>query len=185
MVNFDNLTCNSAFTDNDAILNSADCIHDSLVEALRISANIFIPKQRKNFYELWWSQELDVLKTSAMCLCRAWKDSGKPRNGPIFSEYKKCKLLYKKRLREEKAAEFNAFTNDLHDALLRKSGQDFWRTWKSKFRVTLLLLRLMAPLTVMLLLTNYQHILTQIASHSVVYVMKNSKLNFWKCVQST
>ena len=76
---------------------------------------------------------MDGLKTSAICSRRAWKDYGKPRSGPIFSEYKKCKLLYKKRLREEKSAETNAFTNDLHDALIRKSGQDFWRTWKSKF----------------------------------------------------
>ena len=85
-VDVDNLTCNPGFTDNDAILNAADCIYDSLVEALRISANIFIPKQQKNFYKFWWSQELDVLKTSAICSCRAWKYSGKPRNGPIFSE---------------------------------------------------------------------------------------------------
>ena len=26
-----------------------------------------------------------------------------------------------------------SFTNNLHDALLRKSGQDFWKCWKSKF----------------------------------------------------
>jgi len=25
------------------------------------------------------------------------------------------------------------FTNDLHEALLRKSGQEFWKVWKSKF----------------------------------------------------
>jgi len=25
------------------------------------------------------------------------------------------------------------FTNDLHDALLREPGRDFWKVWKSKF----------------------------------------------------
>ena len=39
----------------------------------------------------------------------------------------------KKRIREEKATEINCYTNDLHEALLRKNGQDFWRVWKSKF----------------------------------------------------
>ena len=48
-------------------------------------------------------------------------------------QYKKDKLLYKKRIREERVAETCSFTNDLHDALLGKSGQDFWKMWKSKF----------------------------------------------------
>ena len=26
-----------------------------------------------------------------------------------------------------------SFSNDLHDALLQKSGQDFWKIWNSKF----------------------------------------------------
>ena len=133
MADVDNLMCNLDSDDNDGILGAADRIYDSFVEALSTCANIHIPKQRTNFYKFWWSQELDALKSGAICSCRAWKDSGKPRNGPIFSEYKKCKLLYKKRVREMQSAESNAFTNDLHDALLRKSGQDFWRTWKSKF----------------------------------------------------
>ena len=31
------------------------------------------------------------------------------------------------------AYETSYFTNDLHEALLRKSGQEFWKVWKSKF----------------------------------------------------
>ena len=43
-------------------------------------------------------------------------------------------MLYKKRLRDEKANETSIFTNNLHDALLAKNGGAFWHTWKSKFR---------------------------------------------------
>jgi hypothetical protein len=86
-----------------------------------------------NFYKFWWSQELDALKEKSIASCRKWKEAGKPRNGPIQAQYKKDKLLYKKCIKEEQAAETCSFTNDLHDALLRKSNQDFWKTWRSKF----------------------------------------------------
>ena len=41
--------------------------------------------------------------------------------------------MYKKRLKEEQGRETSVFTNDLQEALLRKSGTDFWKVWKSKF----------------------------------------------------
>jgi hypothetical protein len=43
--------------------------------------------------------------------------------------------LYKKRLREEQSAHQVSYTNDLHDALVCKSGQAFWKTWRSKFGI--------------------------------------------------
>ena len=45
----------------------------------------------------------------------------------------KDKLLYKKRIQEEQVEETSYFTNDMHEALLRKSNQEFWKIWKSKF----------------------------------------------------
>ena len=52
---------------------------------------------------------------------------------PFMRSTKKDKLLYKKRIREEQVAETSYFSNDLHDALLRKHNQEFWKIWKSKF----------------------------------------------------
>jgi len=65
--------------------------------------------------------------------CRVWKNAGKPRHGPINNKYRQDKLLYKKRIKEEQPRETISFSNDLHDALLRKSGKDFWKIWNSKF----------------------------------------------------
>jgi hypothetical protein len=62
-----------------------------------------------------------------------WKDANKPKNGPIYSQYKQDKLLYKKRIKEEQFNEKLNYTNDLHESLLMKNGQAFWKTWKSKF----------------------------------------------------
>ena len=108
-------------------------LYDEVIIALQSSADLFIPKCKKNFFKFWWDSELDVLKENAIRSCKLWKESGKPRYGLIFNHYKQDKLLYKKRLKERQACEMTSFTNDLHDALLRKSGHDFWKIWKSKF----------------------------------------------------
>ena len=95
-----------------------------------------MPKRKKSFYKFWWCQELDILKDNCIASCIAWRSANKPRQGPIFLQYRKDKLQYKKRLKEEQYKETQSYSNDLHDALLRKSGQDFWKTWKSKFNKT-------------------------------------------------
>ena len=115
------------------VISGVDHIYNSVVEILRDCANMFIPKHKRNFYKFWWSQELDALKEMAIASCRSWKEAGKPKHGNIFLQYKKDKLLYKKRIREERINETSSLTNDLHEALLNKNGQDFWKAWKSKF----------------------------------------------------
>jgi len=115
--------------DYDAI----DKVYRQVVDCLVEGANMFIPQRSQIFFKFWWSQELTLLREHAIESARAWKDSGRPRNGPIFLKYKQCKLLYKRRIKEEQARENVEFSNDLHDALLQKSGKEFWKCWKSKF----------------------------------------------------
>ena len=115
-----NFTDNSVSCDNALIIDGIDSVYDRVVECLRDCANMLIPKRKKNFYKYWWNQKLDALKDNARASCRAWKDAGKPRQGVLFSEYKKDKMLYKKHIREEQAGEISCYTNDLHEALLKK-----------------------------------------------------------------
>ena len=44
-------------------------------------------------------------------------------------------MNYRKRLRETEQQSTLSYTNDLHEALLRKNGVAFWKCWKSKFEV--------------------------------------------------
>ena len=37
------------------------------------------------------------------------------------------------RLREEQKLSVTSYSNDLHDALLKKNNTTFWKVWKSKF----------------------------------------------------
>ena len=72
-----------------------EIIYNSVVTALTTSANLCIPKTRRNFYKFWWSQELSELKAAAVTSSRAWQQAGKPKHGPIFQKYYSDKLAYK------------------------------------------------------------------------------------------
>ena len=126
---FDHLVADS---ETDALHDKLEITYNSVVTALTTSANLCIPKTRKNFYKFWWSQELNELKAAAVTSARVWQQAGKPKHGPIFQNYYKDKLAYKKRIREDKQQETVSFTNDLHEALLHKNGKEFWKCWKAK-----------------------------------------------------
>ena len=110
-----------------------DRLYCAVVAALKYSAGQCIPQRTKNFYKFWWNEELAELKRLAIASANTWKDAGKPKSGPIFSNYNKDKLRYKQAISKERVRERDVFTNELHDALLRKSSKDFWKSWKSKF----------------------------------------------------
>jgi len=38
-------------------------------------------------------------------------------------------------LRENQKMDTEAYTNDLHEALMKKNNTDFWNCWKSMFEV--------------------------------------------------
>lgn len=106
-----------------------NCIVSTLVECAKIN----VPVRTKQFYKFWWDQELDSLKEDSISSHKLWKAAGKPRFGPLFSKFRACKLLYKKRIREHQRSEVSSYTCDLHEALLDKKGTNFWKCWKSKF----------------------------------------------------
>ena len=129
----DLISHDNRYLDEGPVTEQLDRWYEEVTNALQISAELFIPKRKRNFFKFWWNAELDELKEKAIKSCRAWREAGKPRCGPLNDNYRKDKLLYKKRLNEERGRETSVFTNDLHEALLRKSGTDFWKIWKSKF----------------------------------------------------
>jgi len=120
---------------------SACCVHidnvyDEIVAILRSAAEAFVPQRKKNFYKFWWSEELDCLKQASIDSNRLWKAAGKPRHGPIFNNRQSHRMIYRKRIREEQRNETQAYTNELHDALMLKNGPAFWKCWRSKFNIS-------------------------------------------------
>jgi hypothetical protein len=53
------------------IVDGVNHYYNSLVNISRKSTHIFLPKHKKNFYELWWSQELGQLRQTAIALSGA------------------------------------------------------------------------------------------------------------------
>ena len=100
------------------------------------TADCYVPQRKKNFYKFWWNEELDCLKQASVDSNRLWKAAGKPRHGPIFDNRQSHRMVYRKRLREERQNETQAYTNELHEALMRKNGPAFWKCWRSKFNIS-------------------------------------------------
>ena len=55
------------------------------------------------------------------------------RHGPIFDKRQASRLQYRKKIRENQSLLKTSYSNDLHDALLKKNGKSFWNCWNSKF----------------------------------------------------
>ena len=116
-------------TDLDCRLAIANYYND-IVDILIEGANAFVPLHRNNF---WWNEELSALKADSVKSNNLWKTAGKPRSGQLFEERQKCRLRYRRALRENEHLETQSYTNDLHECLLRKQGANFWKSWRSKF----------------------------------------------------
>ena len=68
---------------------------------------------------------MDELKEKSISSCKIWKDAGKPRSGSIFTIHRRDKALYNNNIRTRQGKERGYFTNDLHEALLKKTRQCF------------------------------------------------------------
>ena len=110
-----------------------DCLYNRIVDILTYSAAMAVPKCKKNFFKFWWDSDLDEMKQKSIASCKLWKEAGKPRSGPIFTIYRRDKALYKNTIRRCQKEEREYYTNDLHEAILTKHGDAFWKCWKSKF----------------------------------------------------
>jgi len=113
--------------------NLLDSVYQKIVDALITCAEIDVPSHTKNFYKFWWSQELDCLKERSIDTNRLWKAAGRPRSGPVFDERCKAKREYRFAIRKNQYESTEAYTNELHEALLLKHGNEFWKCWNSKF----------------------------------------------------
>jgi hypothetical protein len=113
--------------------SSVNAVHDNIINVLNTAATKYVPRRPKNYYKYWWDEEMDNLKQASIESNQVWKAAGKPRDGSIFDRRQSCRLRYRKEIRARNAASLSSYSNDLHEALLRKNGNDFWKSWNSKF----------------------------------------------------
>jgi hypothetical protein len=127
--------CDLAVSDDNKsnLVAAIELCYSQIVNILSETAKTFIPSVSKNFFKFWWDQELDSLKQLAISSHREWVQQGRPKQGIVFQNRNKHKLAYKNRIREKRKVGENAFSNDLHNALMNKDQGSFWKIWKSKF----------------------------------------------------
>jgi len=107
--------------------------YEKIICTLQSSASQFVPAHKVGFYKFWWTQELSCLKEKAIESDKLWKASGRPRSGPIFNKRRADKCAYKAGVRRNQSESADVYSNELHDALLAKRGNEFWKCWNSKF----------------------------------------------------
>jgi len=75
-----------------------------------------------------------MLKEASVDANKLWKAAGKPnRDTARFTiRARQVGEDYRKLLRDKQTSETESYTNDLHDALLKKNGNVFWKCWRSK-----------------------------------------------------
>jgi hypothetical protein len=96
------------------LFNEIDSVYSQVVDILLMCSLASVPSVTKGFFKFWWDQELDELKCRSIASCRLWKESGKPRSGPIFQCYRRDKSLYKTGIRNHRREATETYTNDLH-----------------------------------------------------------------------
>ena len=119
---------------NSCSTDEIDEVYERIVSVLINGEKLHVPRRCKNFYKFWWSEELTILKQDAVETDRAWKAARRPRFGPIFDKRQRSRLKYRKCIRECQNRSTLVYTNDLHDALLRKNGVEFWKCWRANFQ---------------------------------------------------
>ena len=102
-----------------------DNIYHQLINSLNSAASCAVPLRKEKFLKFWWNEEADALKADSVVTHRAWIDSGRPRNGPIYDRKAKAKLLYKSFIKQNQVKELSNVSNSLHDALMNKDSSSF------------------------------------------------------------
>ena len=66
-----------------------------------------------------------MLKENETKSDKLWKAAGRSHSRNIFEQRKKEKSAYQLKIKENKKLETQSYTNELHEALLKKHGSTF------------------------------------------------------------
>jgi exonuclease III len=116
-----------------AAIELIETVYSKIILGLNNAALQTVPRIESNFLKFWWDQELNVAKDKAIASNINWIAAGKPNSGIIFDERKKDKYAYRNCIRQKKKKEYSDISNSLHESLLGKDQDNFWKTWKKKF----------------------------------------------------
>ena len=95
-----------------------------------LSAESILPKTNPNYERSFWDDDLSELKSESIECNNHWKSAGCPKTGPIYDCRKACHYRYKTELRRKKRFSERKHNQSMHDNLIGKNGNAFWKEWK-------------------------------------------------------
>jgi len=113
--------------------NDINSDYDKILTALHTAARTCVPRGKISFFKYYWDADLDDLKVKSINAHRLWVQCGRPRSGPVFHEKRITKAEYKRAIRNKRLQRDLCVSNDLHECLLNKDMEGFWKMWKCKF----------------------------------------------------
>jgi len=109
---------------DDHVCDFVDRFYCDLVDVLLSYAKNVVPERHKGFHKFWWNEDLGMLNKASKHSNQLWKAAGKPRQGPTFHKRQTTRMQYRINIasvyREEQRMNDKMYTNELHEALLRK-----------------------------------------------------------------
>ena len=116
------------FLDGITLSSDIDCDYDHILTALHNAAQLCVPRGKVSFFKHYWDDDLDDLKTRSVEANHLWVECGRPRSGYVYHEKRTAKAAYKRALRNKRREHDLSVSNDLHECLLSKDAEGFWKT---------------------------------------------------------
>jgi hypothetical protein len=129
----DNIYESRTYLSIEELCYSIENIYSEVVKVLSTAARAYVPRIRRNSLKFWWDDGMALLKAESVSSNRDWKLAGKPRSGPIFQRRQACRQAYRKQFKDNESRYRDHYSNALHESLIRKDTNSFWRSWRSKF----------------------------------------------------
>ena len=107
--------------------------YDQILTVLNTAACLHVPKVKACFFKYYWDDELKDIKSRSVYAHRLWLECGRPRSGPVYHEKRTTKAEYKRAIRNKRRNNHLDVSNDLHECLLNKDPESFWKSWHGKF----------------------------------------------------
>lgn len=128
-----NFTDNSKFDFHLYVTTLIEDVYNHVTSFLNIAADSTIPVVKSNYFKYWWTEETNALKSNSCLTHSNWVNAGRPMNGPVYDAKRIAKTAYKKCIKDNQKVELETVSNQLHDALICKSQNGFWKSWRNKF----------------------------------------------------
>ena len=109
--------------------NYIDRYTNALISTLKNSLVTKVVCKDSFHAKSFWDKDLSLLKKNAHEAHKLWLSVGKPKNGPVFDNCRKEKIMYKLSIHQKKKESEKSKGEDVERLLNINNKQKFWKKW--------------------------------------------------------